>query len=355
MKRFFHLLFTGLKWLILTLFVVELFSFLIIVGSNYLIYGQVRDCDPVRYDPYTLFVSERSPRPTLNNPPAADRKNCQLIWLFGGSTMNGATDDDGKTIPSFLARDLNQVKPLMPACLINFGEPSFNSLMETKYLEKAMIEQPALPDLIIFYDGANDCTYFSQNRTPYAHLGYRRLKGLIESYHHSYFGFLKSFYAAMYASYTNELYDKIRQGVIPLKTDDPQLLKFVDSVEKRYDYINKVSRALGVKFLLFWQPFWWVETGQVSPAVQQKEEVGLPKHLAVRHNFEVIDRAIADRLKQKPYFIDFRNVLCGRTQPAYQDDGIHLQDSGREMVAKQMASYLKAQKGSIFARGGSSQ
>jgi lysophospholipase L1-like esterase len=83
--------------------------------------------------------------------------------------------------------------------------------------------------------------------------------------------------------------------------------------------------------------------------------VGLPKHLAVRHNFEVIDRAIADRLKQKPYFIDFRNVLCGRTQPAYQDDGIHLQDSGREMVAKQMASYLKAQKGSIFARGGSSQ
>ncbi len=273
------------------------------------------------------------PAPPLNNPPAPDRQKYRLIWLFGGSTMNGADVADGQTIPSFLARDLNQVEPRLPAYCINFGEPSFNSLMETKYLEKAMIEQPTLPDLIIFYDGANDCTYFAQNRTPYAHLGYRRLKGLIESYHHSYFGFLKPFYAAVYASFTNELYDKIRQGVIPLKADDPQLLKYVDSVEKRYDYINKVAQGSGSKFLLFWQPFWWVETGQVSPAVNQKEDVRLPKHLAVRHNFEVIDRALADRLKDKPYFIDYRNVLCARTQPAYQDDGIHLQGSGNEMVA----------------------
>jgi hypothetical protein len=355
MKRFFHLVFTGLKWLIITLLVVELFSFMIIIGSNYLIYGQVRDCDPVRYDPYTLFVSERSPRPTLNNPSAPDPQKYRLIWLFGGSTMNGADVADGQTIPSFLARDLNQVDPRLPAYLINFGEPSFNSLMEAKYLEKAMIEQPALPDLVIFYDGANDCTYFAQNRTPYAHLGYRRLKGLIESYHHSYFGFLKPFYAAAYASFTNELYDKIRQGVIPLKADDPQLLKFVDSVEKRYDYINKVTQGFGAKFLLFWQPFWWVETAKVSTAVNQKEDVSLPKHMAVRHNFEIIDRALADRLKDKPYFIDYRNVLCARTQPAYQDDGIHLLGIGNEMVAGQMARYLKTHSFQTAAAGGSSR
>lgn len=342
MKRFFHLVVTGLKWLILILFAVELFSFLIVTGSNYLIYGQVLDCDPVRYDPYTLFVSEGSPRFTANNPPASARQKYRLIWLFGGSTMKGATDDDRKTIPSFLARDLNQVEPLLPSYLINFGEPSFNSLMETKYLEKAMIEQPALPDMIIFYDGANDCTYFAQHRTPDAHLGYRRLKGLIESYHHSYFGLLKPFYAALYASFSNELYGKIRQGVIPLKAGDPQLLKFVDSVEKRYDYVNKVAQGFGAKFLLFWQPFWWVETGQVAPAVSQNEGVSLPNHKVLRQNFEVTYQALADRLKDKPYFINFRNVLCGRAQPAYQQDGIHLQDRGREMVAGQMAHYLKA-------------
>jgi hypothetical protein len=355
MKRFFRLLFTGLKWLVATVILIEIFSFLIIIGSNYLIYGQVRDCDPVRYDPYTLFVSEGCPRPTTNNPPAPDRQKYRLIWLFGGSTMKGATDDDAKTIPSFLARDLNQVEPLLPAYLINFGEPSFNSLMESKYLQKALIERPEHPDIIIFYDGANDCTYFAQNRTPYAHLGYRRLKGLIESYHHSFFGILKPINAAMYASFSRELYDKIRQGVIPLSPNDPQLLKFVDSAEKRYDYINKVAQSFGARFLLFWQPFWWVETDQVLPAVQEREGVSLPKHMAVRHNFELIDRALADRLKDKPYFIDFRNVLCARTQPAYQDDGIHLQDIGREIVAGQMARYLKTHPFQTGAGGGSSR
>jgi hypothetical protein len=75
----------------------------------------------------------------------------------------------------------------------------------------------------------------------------------------------------------------------------------------------------------------------------------------VRHNFEVIDRALADRLKDKPYFIDFRNVLCARTQPAYQDDGIHLLDIGNEMVAGQMARYLKTHPFQTAAAGGSSR
>jgi lysophospholipase L1-like esterase len=344
---------TWLKWLIVSAVLIEVLSFLVIITSNYLIYGQVRDGDPVRYDPYTLFVSEKSPRPTTHNPPAPDRQTYKIIWLFGGSTMNGATLDDDKTIPSFLARDLNQTEPVLPAYLINFGEPSFNSLMETKYLQKTLIEQPVRPDIIIFYDGANDCAYFAQNRTPYAHLGYRRLRGLIESYHHSFFGVLKPLNAALYASFTKELYDKIRQGVIPLEADSLELRQFVDSAEKRYDYVNQVALGFGARFLLFWQPFWWVETSQVSPAVAQRENIIVGQHMALRYNFEVINRALADRLKDKPYFIDFRNVLCARTQPAYQDDGIHLQDVGHKMVAGQMARYLKTHQLHAAAWGGS--
>ena len=117
--------------------------------------------------------------------------------------------------------------------------------------------------------------------------------------------------------------------------------------------MNNVAQGAGAKFLLFWQPFWWVETVQVSPAVNQKEGVSLPKHLAVRHNFELIYQALANRLKDKPYFVDFRNVLCSRTQPAYQDNGIHLQDVGREMVAGEMARYLKAQGAYTATVGGS--
>lgn len=327
--------------------------FLVITASNYWIYGQLRDGDPVRYDPYTLFVSEKGPRPTAHNPAPGQPNPGRVLWLFGGSTMNGETDRDEKTIPSFLAAVLNQEEPRLPTAVVNFGEPGFNSLMESKYLQKALIEHSPLPQVIIFYDGANDCAYFAQLRTAAAHHGYRRLRGLVESYHHSFFGLLKPLNAAFYASFTKEFYDKLRQGLIPLEPDSPALRQMVAATEKRYDYINKVAAAFGARFLLFWQPCWWVETAPVAAAVREREDVVVGRHLALMHNFKVTNEALADRLKAKPYFLDFRNVLCPRTKPVYQRDGIHLQDAGREMVAHAMGAVLKERLAEAAAAGAS--
>jgi lysophospholipase L1-like esterase len=67
----------------------------------------------------------------------------------------------------------------------------------------------------------------------------------------------------------------------------------------------------------------------------------------------VTNEALADRLKAKPYFLDFRNVLCPRTKPVYQRDGIHLQDAGREMVAHAMGAVLKERLAEAAAAGAS--
>ena len=342
-----------LKWLVIAAVLLEVFFFLVITASNYWIYGQVRDGDPIRYDPYALFVREEGPRPTAHNPGPGEAHHGKILWLFGGSTMNGETDRDDKTIPSFLAAVLNQEEPRLPASVVNFGEPSFNSLMESKYLQKALIENSPSPQAIIFYDGANDCAYFAQLRTADAHHGYRRLQGLVESYHHSFFGLLKPLNAALYASFTREFYDKLRQGLIPIEPDSPALRQMVEATEKRYDYVNKVAAAFGAQFLLFWQPCWWVETGQVAGAVRDREDIVVGRHFALRHNFQVTYEALAARLKGKPYFIDFRNVLCSRTQPAYQPDGIHLQDAGREMVARRMSAVVRERLAGAAASGGS--
>ena len=353
MKKSILGLFRLLKWLVIAAILVEIFSFLVITVSNYWIYGQVKDGDPVRYDPYALFVAENGPRPTAHNPAGAPAKNDKIFWLFGGSTMRGATDRDDKTIPSFLAAVLNEAEPRLAAYLINFGEPSFNCLMETKYLQKALIEDSPLPQVIIFYDGANDCAYFAQMRTPDAHHGYGQLKGMVESYHHSFFGLLKPLNAALYSSFTREFYDKIRQGVIPIDPDSPELQQMVAATEKRYDYVQRVASAFGARFLLVWQPCWWVETGRVAKAVKAQEDIVVGRHLALRHNFEVTYNALAARLKDKPYFVDFRNVLCSRTQPTYQPDGIHLEDAGREMVARRLGEVLKARLMGAQGSGGS--
>jgi len=353
MKKFFFGLAIFLKWLIISAVLLEVSCFLIISFSNYWIYGQVRDGNRVRYDPYILFQTVGYPRPTHNNPGPLEHDKCKIFWMFGGSTMSGCTEDDTKTIPSFLADVLNRQEPVLPAYLINCGEPSFNSLMETKYLQKMLIESQVSPAVIIFYDGANDCTYFAQDRAPDGgHINYSRVKGLVECYHRSFFGLLKPLNAAFYSSYAVELYDKIRQGVIPIKEDSPELRQFVDTVEKRYYYVHKMAGLIGARFLLFWQPSWWVETGKVSPDVSKDEDIIVSRRFALRHNFKVVNQALVARLKDKPYFIDFQNVLCPRTEPAYQTDGIHLQDIGRQMVAQAMGKYLKEHLSTTAALGG---
>ncbi len=344
MKRVVHWVAVGFKLLIMTVVLVEVFSFLIVITSNYWIYGQLRDGERVHYDPYILFQTIGYPRPTHHNPAAPEKGKVKSLWMFGGSTMAGATDYDDQTIPSYLAKILNEEEPLTPAFLTNYGEPSFNSLMETKYLQKVFVENSSRPDMIIFYDGANDCTYFAQTRTPEGgHLGYSKVQGLIESYQRSFFGLLKPLNAAIYASFTMELYEKLKQGVLPIATDSPELQRFVDLAEKRYDYVNETAANRGARFLLFWQPTWWIETGQVASEVRMKEKdfciVG--RHFAFRHNFTIVNNALVSRLKNKPYFVDFQNILCPRTEPIYQDDGMHLEDAGRKMVAQGMSRILK--------------
>ena len=115
--------------------------------------------------------------------------------------------------------------------------------METKYFQKITIESPEpRPDVIVFYDGANDCSYFSQYRTPYAHHGYRRARGLIESYYRSVFGIFKPLNAALYSSFTKEIYDKIVLIFTPVEIGSDSLRQFLDKTEQRYDYLN--SREL---------------------------------------------------------------------------------------------------------------
>jgi hypothetical protein len=336
LKRIFRGLLVSLKWLIFSLIMVEVACFLAISLSNYWIYGQLRDGERVNYDPYALFLE--GVRPTLNNPPKG--KQALTIWFFGGSTMRGATNFNDRTIPSVLAGIWNREEPQEQAFMVNHGEDGFNSLMETKYLQKELIDNPA-PDLIVFYDGANDSAYFAQQRTPNAHQGYDRVRGLIEDYHRSLFGLLKPLNAAMWSSFTFEFYDKLREGVIRINPQDPMLRQFVDSCEKRYDYVNKVAAGFGAKFLLIWQPCSWAETKPVSAQVRAREDLIMSKKSALRDNFIVTYRALMDRLRHKPYFVNCQNILCSRTEPAYQPDGIHVRDGARKIVAQNFNRILK--------------
>lgn len=329
----------ALKWGVIGVVGVELTSFLVITLANLFVYGSIWEGSRVNYDGYTLF--QEGPRGTTNNPPAnlGSSPDQRTIWMFGGSTMRGATDDDARTIPSVLAGLLNSGMEEQRFTVLNFGENSFNSLLETRYLQKALIEQPARPDLVVFYDGANESVYFSQLRTPYAHHGYQQVRGLVESHRRSFFSLFKPLNAALHASFTWELLTKLNQTAIPIDAASEELRELVERTVQRYDYVQEQAAFYGADFVLFWQPVLWTENCELLPEVAEVEReyaINKLRFTAVKENFCTVQQALAEALRGRPYFVDLRDALCSRTAPVYQHDGVHLQDGGREMMARAM-------------------
>lgn len=343
MKTLGKAIFFLLKWVIILVVGVELLAFAIVSVSNYIIYGHIREGSRAIYDPYTLFREFEGPRTTPNVCPQPG-KETRLIWMLGGSTTRGNTKEDAVTIPSFLARELNAQSPEYCWEVLNFGENSFNSLLEVQYFEELLIQRDRYPDIVLFYDGANDSVYFAQHRSTEGHHGYRRARGLIESYYKSFFGAFKALNAAFYASSIKELYDKLMQVQFEIDPDGPELRTHVEQVERRYNFVNKVSACYGAHFLVFWQPTQWVETDEVMVEVREKEGkhfINTERFASMRDNFLTVYGALENGLEPRPYFVDFRNVLAQRKEVAFKPDGVHLTDYGREMVAKAMVAVLQ--------------
>ena len=132
LKRLFCVFAKIVKWLIVAALCLEILSFLAITASNFILYTRLREGGPAVYDPYTLFLQQGGVRPTANNSHSKDKGKNRILWLFGGSTMRGATSSDNKTIPSFLAGFLNSNQQDLHFTVVNFGVDSFNSLLETE-------------------------------------------------------------------------------------------------------------------------------------------------------------------------------------------------------------------------------
>lgn len=331
------------KWLLIGALGLELCSFLIIATTNYIIYGHVREGSRAHYDPYTLFLQAPEIRPTAHNAVSPTPDKNRTIWMFGGSTMRGATRHDDRTIPSFVSAYLNAHGDGLHFTVVNFGINSFNSLLESKYLEKALIEHRPLPNLIVFYDGANDAAYFAQYRTADAHYGYRRVSSLIDGYYRSWLGIFKPITTAIYSSFTRELYNKLHQVALPLDPNSPALREMATKTAQRYDFIDRLAAGFGAKFALIWQPIRWTEGCTIAPAIAKQEQSGLINSAAlqtVRSNFRTAYSAIGKAVNGKPYFTSFATVLCNRTAPSYKVDGVHLTDVGRRTAGDAIGKML---------------
>jgi len=353
LKRVLKTIVSTLKWLVLAVVFVELLSFAVISATNYLIYGELREGPKAVYDPYTIYLQSGGVWPTTDNKTSTTPADNRTIWFFGGSTMRAADTTFNMSLPSIITRDLNAAKGPETFNCLNFGINGFNSLLEVNYLQKQLIEYPIKPNLVVFYDGANDSNYLIVQKTPYAHEGRDRVQAAVESYYKSGFGLLKPLNAAILASFTRELYNKLTYAATPLDPDSPLVREFVAMAVARYDYIDRIVSCHSAKFLLFLQPVYWAETcADMDPALKKQEEEAILGGKAfphIRENTLLVYESLAKALADKPYFVNLQNALCSRTAPAYTHDGVHNTDDGRKLIARAMLPAIKDRLAQINA------
>ena len=322
---------------------VESLSFGVVITVNYIPFGKPYELGSVRYNPSTTFIRENIPRATENNRLADDPSDNRLIWFFGGSTTWSHTQEDARTLPSLVLQELNKNKERIRFSAVNFGMKAFNSLQEEGYLHQMLAGRNDRPDLVIFYDGANDAIYLSQCRDIRGHYGFRRIRALVESRPGGFLGLFRPLNAYIRASYMKELWDKLRQVAVPLQEESGLLAEYGKVLEKRYDYIHRVAWAHEARFLMFLQPIRYVSGPASTPEAAEGRSGPINRLAAMSmlsFNYQNVYRRIRNSLDGKPYFHDLSSCLDFGPRGAYQDDGIHLTDQGRQEVARAMSRII---------------
>ena len=103
------------------------------------------------------------------------------VWAFGGSTTFGIGVPDDMTWPSYLAESLGKLTGQCVA-VENFGVETLSMNQELIRLMQAL-KTGRKPDLVVFYDGANDASFGTNLPGPKAYGYYEDDKPLMDERH----------------------------------------------------------------------------------------------------------------------------------------------------------------------------
>jgi lysophospholipase L1-like esterase len=182
--------------------------------------------------------------------------NEYTVWLFGGSTMRGNGSPDWGTIPSQLA-DIFE-KSGHPACVRNFGEGAWVSTQEVTQLMLALKSETRKPNLVMFYDGANDTFVPYQNGKPNVHMNFNTIKNQFEgqrALREGSFGYLlqTNTVQLIFSLATRAAQ---RRGDRPIPSDNLEGLAqaTVNNYFENMGVVDGLAHEFNFDYAFFWQP-----------------------------------------------------------------------------------------------------
>jgi hypothetical protein len=264
------------------------------------------------------------------------------VFFFGGSTMFGAYQRDEHTIPSQFARLAEAER--RPVRVVNYGVIGYGIWQELELLEE-LLTRGDIPDLVIFYDGANE--QFIQARvgpiaTPtHLHANIVRLGKLPVSQHRSLLGEGYDWWADRSAAH--RLFDQIK-SLATNEKEKPALAGLAQALwapdqsaelglERGRDAVAIYQRAVGLVQHLaatygFRAEFFWQPLLYTKPVVEGEQDA-LTRFGAVPKAWYASSAEARRHLK--PPVIDLSDVLDDVHEPVFVDFD-HTNERGAELI-----------------------
>jgi lysophospholipase L1-like esterase len=259
----------------------------------------------------------------------AEGKDDARIYMFGGSTIWGFGSRDEGTIPSALSRLLAEAR--LDVQVKNFGQNSHVSTQEVIVLLKALETEPA-PDIVIFYDGANDTG--SSLVTGFAGQSYAEKDRARE------FQILwrpRDLFSALLARSGFVRWNRFTEPPrgFPAPPDPKRADQLAREVVQRYAanvrLVEEIGRVVGFQPIFYWQP-----TVQDKRHRSPFERSLLVRDKAVNFFKRVHQDLVAhETLAHNENFHDLTELFAEEREPCYIDR-VHLSEEANRKVASRM-------------------
>ncbi|MEO1666406.1 MAG: SGNH/GDSL hydrolase family protein [Chloroflexota bacterium] len=249
------------------------------------------------------------------------------VFMFGGSTVWGTGSPDAQTIPAYLQQGLSE-RIDGPVCVVNYGESAYVSTQETIAL-LLELQTGNFPDMVIFYDGANDVYAAYQTGEPNSHQNFYRFEEILnrseDSGENAPFYFVRAIALAAadaspqtYATLGLET-DAIAQGIVDAYTVNVQT---VQGLAEQHDF----------EAVFFWQP---VIADESKPLTDEEQAIFDAMDPALVDLYRATYAAARDAIDDGLETIYMADVF-NETEAFTWIDLFHITPEGNEIVARHM-------------------
>lgn len=266
--------------------------------------------------------------------------NAKKVFMFGGSSMWGSGSNDTYTIPSVLAKELNELDSYK---VYNYG---VNGHMSSNELVNFVLKlkNGERPDYVVFFDGGNDSYSGSfYPGKPDAHLRYNHIRdsfrfGAKYAFDHV----LNNFYfLKLYKYYSN------KQNVVNTITVPESKLERVRAAAPltAKNWIDNIQFILGLSKLYDFQPIIILQPTIYTKDTLSQYEMGIVgdnNNLRLKVAYTITYPFMLNEIKKNTNeaIYDFTGVFNGNVKDTFIDS-IHLSPYGNEVIAREIATIIK--------------